>query len=104
MKTAAARWQTRLADEMDDSGSAAPAQKPSAEWEAEARTAISAGELLRAYDICERALGENRDDPKLSYLAVLSLARAGATRQARVRYDSFGLAAIAGPAPSTPFE
>ncbi len=104
MKSAAARWQRRSADEMDDSGSAAPAQKPSAEWEAEARAAIAAGELLRAYDLCERALGENRDDPKLRYLAVLSLARAGATRQARVRYDSFGLAAVAGPAPSTPFE
>jgi len=57
----------------------------------DARAAIARGELLSAYDLCEKGLAEHTSDPTLKYLAVLALAPFGATRQARHRYQTGGL-------------
>jgi tetratricopeptide (TPR) repeat protein len=65
--------------------------KSLAEWREETRVAMSRGELLQAYDLADRALLDYPDDPLLKYRAVLALARAGATQQARARYDKFQL-------------
>jgi class 3 adenylate cyclase len=53
---------------------------------------MSRGELLQAYDLTDQALIDFPNDPQLKYMAVLTLARAGATRQARARYDKFQFA------------
>jgi tetratricopeptide (TPR) repeat protein len=65
-----------------------------AQWREETRVAMSRGELLQAYDLADRALLDYPDDPLLKYRAVLALARAGATQQARARYDKFQLASV----------
>jgi class 3 adenylate cyclase len=59
------------------------------EWRDNIRHAIGRSELLEAYDLAERALAEYPDDPHLRWAAVLVLARSGATRQARDRYNRF---------------
>jgi class 3 adenylate cyclase/tetratricopeptide (TPR) repeat protein len=58
------------------------------------RDAIARGELLQAFDLAERALEDFPANPVLQYNAVLALARAGATQQARGRYDRFKLGEI----------
>jgi class 3 adenylate cyclase len=63
-------------------------------WISEVRDAIARGELLQAFDLAERALEEFPANPVLRYYAVLALARAGATQQARDRYDRFKLGEI----------
>jgi len=72
--------------------SAEPAKKSLAQWHDETRIAMGRGELLQAYDLADRARVDYPDDPLLMYRAVLALARAGATQQARARYDKFQLA------------
>jgi tetratricopeptide (TPR) repeat protein len=52
------------------------------------------GELLSAFDLAERGLARHPDDVSLKHRAVLALARAGATDEARRRFDEYGLAAI----------
>lgn len=76
----------------DESSSRSPSlSKPIGAWIAEIHNANSRGELLQTFDLAERALEEFPDDSVLRYNAVLALARAGATRQARARYDRFKL-------------
>ena len=79
-------------------------RKSAEQWEGEIRGEISAGERYVRIDLSQRALQEYRANPKISYLAVLALARAGATRQARAQYDLFGLAAAASSGALGPFE
>ena len=74
-----------------------PAAKSLAQWRGEIRDAMSSGELLEAYDLADRAVLDFPDDPLLKYQAVLALARAGATRQARAHYDKFGSLGLLGP-------
>ncbi len=52
------------------------------------------GELLAAFDLAERGLGEHPDDLPLKHRAVLALARTGATEQAARRFQEYGLAGI----------
>ena len=52
--------------------------------------------MLEAYDLAERALAEHPDDSHLRWAAVLVLARSGATRQARERYNRFKLSEVTG--------
>jgi hypothetical protein len=65
-----------------------------AQWHADIRNEMNRGELLQAYDLADRALTDFPEDPRLKYMAVLSLARAGATRQARERYDQLQFARL----------
>lgn len=68
---------------------------PSAdEWLAAVRDAERRGELLSAFDQAERGLAEHPDDVALEHRAVLALARAGSTEEARRRFDEYGLADI----------
>jgi adenylate cyclase len=52
------------------------------------------GDYLRAYDAAWASIEHGVSDPKLRYLAVLSLARAGATAMARRRFTALGLDTI----------
>ncbi len=52
------------------------------------------GELLTAFDLAERGLGEHPDDLWLKHRAVLALARAGATEEAARRFEEYGLAGV----------
>jgi class 3 adenylate cyclase/tetratricopeptide (TPR) repeat protein len=74
-----------------ETNAAASTGKPIAQWRDEIRDAIGRSELLEAFDLAERALEQFPDDTVLRWSAVLALARAGATRQARIRYDRFKL-------------
>ena len=65
-------------------------------WISEVRDASERGELLQAFDSAERGLEDFPANPVLRYNAVLALARAGATQQARDRYDRFKLGEIVG--------
>jgi class 3 adenylate cyclase/tetratricopeptide (TPR) repeat protein len=49
------------------------------------------GELLAAFDLAERGLGEHPGDLRLEHRAVLALARAGATGEAARRFDEYRL-------------
>src|SRR5580658_8332681 len=71
-----------------------------AQWREETRVAMSRGELLQAYDLADRGRADYPDDPLLKYRAVLALARAGATQQARARYDKFQLGQVVSDDPS----
>jgi DNA-binding SARP family transcriptional activator len=62
----------------------------------EIRDLIRQGQYLQAYDLAAGQLELGRGDLELRWLAVLALARSGATIQARRRYDSFGLASVDG--------
>jgi class 3 adenylate cyclase/tetratricopeptide (TPR) repeat protein len=64
-----------------------------AEWVAEVSAAERKGELLEALDLADQALGEHPDDPWLQHRAVLLLARAGSSGEARRRFHEYGLAA-----------
>ena len=52
-----------------------------------ARASIANGNLLFAFDICERAIATGRSGPRLHYLQVLALARMGDTDRAALIYD-----------------
>ena len=66
-------------------------EKPLEAWRNDIREAMSRGELLQAFDLAERALDAFPEEVNLRYAAVLALARMGATRQARIRYNTFKL-------------
>ncbi len=55
---------------------------------------IRRGEYLQAYDVAAGMIEVGASDPEIRYLAVLSLARSGATAQARKRYGQYGLGTI----------
>ncbi len=55
------------------------------------RDLIRRGHYLQAYDFAAGQIERGRAAPVTRYLAVLALARAGATSQARRRYEQFGL-------------
>jgi DNA-binding SARP family transcriptional activator/CRP-like cAMP-binding protein len=59
------------------------------------RELIRDGQYLHAYDVAAEAIDRGSGDPETRFLAVLALARSGATHQARRRYDTLGLATIA---------
>lgn len=58
---------------------------------AEIREALNSGELFKAYDLAQQALETRPDDLEIRYLAVLTLARAGAQEQAMERFQALGL-------------
>jgi class 3 adenylate cyclase len=53
------------------------------------------GELLAAFDLAERGLGEHPGDLGLKHRAVLALARAGATEEATRRFEEYQLDVVA---------
>lgn len=59
------------------------------------------GDYLRAYDAAWASIDHGVSDPKLRYLAVLSLAKAGATAMARRKYSLLGLDTVDRKAMST---
>jgi hypothetical protein len=71
-----------------------PEPRTASEWLAAARNAERRGELLTAFDLAERGLAQHPEDVWLKHRAVLALARAGATEEARRRFDEYGLAEI----------
>lgn len=77
--------------------------KPAGAWISEIHDANARGELLQAFDLAERALEDFPDDAFLLYNAVLALARTGATRQARTRYDRFRLGDLIADRQTDPF-
>ena len=62
------------------------------EWVAKVEGVERAGDFLTAYDLANRGLEAHPDHLGLRYLAVRTLARSGATEQARARFDEYGLA------------
>lgn len=58
------------------------------------RDLMRGGQYLHAYDLATELIERGNADPEVRYLAVLSLARSGATAHARRRYESLGLGAI----------
>jgi class 3 adenylate cyclase len=64
------------------------------DWLAAVKEAERRGELLTAFDLAERGLARHPDDISLKHRAVLALARAGSTEQARRRFAEYGLAEI----------
>jgi hypothetical protein len=69
-----------------------PAAGTAADWLAEVKDAERRGELLTAFDLAERGLARHPDDISLKQRAVLALARAGSTEEARRRFTEYGLA------------
>ena len=65
-------------------------------WLEQVRREERRGELLAAFDIAERGLGEHPDDLALKRRAVLALARAGATEEAARRFVEYGLGSSEG--------
>jgi len=63
-------------------------------WREVVQDAERRGELLSAFDLAERGLAEHPHDVWLEHRAVLALARAGATEQAALRFDEYGLDAV----------
>lgn len=55
---------------------------------------IAAGDLAAAYDGAMQAIVAGSEAPRLRYLAVLALARMGASTQARAAYDELGVSDI----------
>lgn len=60
------------------------------------RDAERRGELLEAYDLAQRGLEQHPRQAELRYLAVLALARAGATAQAARQFAELDLNAVPG--------
>ena len=60
----------------------------------EVRDLLDAGDLAAAYDAAMSTIEDGADVPRLRYLAVLALARMGATEQAREAYASLSVAEI----------
>lgn len=60
-------------------------------WEARVREHEAEGDYFLAFDAAMQGLERCPGAAALEYRAVLALARAGATRQARLLYDRFGL-------------
>jgi len=74
------------AERAKDQGDAPPADG--------VRELIREGQYLHAYDLAADVIERGSGDPEMRFLAVLALARSGATDQARRRYDSLGLGTI----------
>jgi class 3 adenylate cyclase len=64
-------------------------------WLADVREAERRGELLLAFDLADRGLDEHPGDVDLRYRAVLELARAGSTNEAKRRFAQVGLGSVA---------
>ena len=64
------------------------------DWLAAVKEAERRGELLSAFDLAERGLVHHPEDISLKHRAVLALARAGSTKQARRRFIEYGLAQV----------
>jgi DNA-binding SARP family transcriptional activator len=60
----------------------------------ELRDLIRRGHYLQAYDQAAGHIERGNTAPDIRYLAVLALARSGATAQARRRYEQYGLGSI----------
>ena len=60
----------------------------------ELRDLIRRGQYLQAYDLAAGHIERGDASPEMRYLAVLALARSGATAQARRRYEQYGLGSI----------
>ncbi len=58
------------------------------------RDLIDRAQYLQAYDLAARLIESGSADPEIRHLAVLALARSGATIQARRRFEQYGLASI----------
>lgn len=58
------------------------------------RDLIRRGHYLQAYDAAAGHIERGNNAPEIRYLAVLALARSGATAQARRRYEQYGLGSI----------
>jgi hypothetical protein len=69
-------------------------RRPPDAWLEAVRREERRGELLAAFDLARRGLGEHPDDVALKHRAVLALARAGATDQAARRFVEYGLATV----------
>lgn len=71
-------------------------RKPPVEDEStdELRDLIRRGQYLQAYDLAAGHIERGDASPEMRYLAVLALARSGATAQARRRYQQYGLGLI----------
>ncbi len=83
-----------MANREDERAGGEPSQSAEA-WLADVREAERRGELLLAFDLAERGLDEHPGDVDLRYRAVLELARAGSTNEARRRFAQFGLGSVA---------
>ena len=59
---------------------------------ADAEAALKSGDLFKAFDLATAALDQFPDSIALRYLAVLALARSGATENAQELYQKFDLA------------
>lgn len=55
------------------------------------QTLVQRGDYLRAYDAATSMIEHGQADPQVRYLAVLALAKAGATALARRKFTAFGL-------------
>jgi DNA-binding SARP family transcriptional activator/tetratricopeptide (TPR) repeat protein len=58
------------------------------------RELIDRAQYLHAYDLAARLIESGSSGPEIRWLAVLALARSGATSQARRRFEQYGLASI----------
>lgn len=72
-------------------GSQSQAPKDAGAWLAAALGAEKEGEFFRAFDMARQGYAEFPDDRRLAHRAVLSLANAGATEEARRLYDGWKL-------------
>lgn len=70
--------------------------EPLETWIDHVREAGRRGELFTAFDLAERGLEEHPGSVLLQHGAVLALARAGSTGEARRRFDDYGLASVDG--------
>jgi len=77
----------------DPYGEQRPAQAPlpARWWQRAVLEQERRGELLVAFDLAERGLGEHPGDVWLEHRAVLALARTGATEEAQRRFTEYGL-------------
>jgi DNA-binding SARP family transcriptional activator/tetratricopeptide (TPR) repeat protein len=55
---------------------------------------IDRAQYLEAYDRAARLIEAGSSDPEIRWLAVLALARSGATTQARRRFEQYGIASV----------
>lgn len=62
-----------------------------AEWLGRVRARENQGDLLGAFDLARRGLGQHPSDMPLKHRALLALARAGAADEARRLFESWGL-------------
>jgi len=83
-----------VASSVDPSRGGEPERRTATEWLEAVKDAERRGELLSAFDLAERGLEQHPEDIWLKHRAVLALARAGSTEEARRRFDEYGLGEI----------